>query len=118
MGSPNPSGIGMRFNFSSPLDMGRVTGKYVRIGYGDGEGKTCPPPRPIAMPINKYKNMQQASCSYKKTYSQFHKSTQFQEQQKQEQEQHKLQQEIHIFTYSQNFNKKFTNSKSFNPCQV
>jgi len=34
------SGTGMRFNFSSPLGMGRVAGKYMRIGYGDGEGKT------------------------------------------------------------------------------
>jgi len=39
-GYPKSSGMGMRFNFSSPLSMGRVTGKYLRIGYGDGEGKT------------------------------------------------------------------------------
>jgi len=43
--------MGMGFNFSSPLGMGRVTGKYVRIGYGDGdgdgEGKTCPHPAPV-----------------------------------------------------------------------
>jgi len=39
--------MGMGFNFSSMLGMGRVTGKYVRIGYGDGEGKTrLPPPLP------------------------------------------------------------------------
>ncbi|KEH22005.1 hypothetical protein MTR_7g029010 [Medicago truncatula] len=37
-GYPNPSGTRMRFNFSSLLGMGRVTGKYMRIGYGDGEG--------------------------------------------------------------------------------
>jgi len=34
---PNPFGTGMRFNFSSPLSMGRVMGKY--IGVGDEEGK-------------------------------------------------------------------------------
>jgi len=37
----------MRFNFSSPLDMVRVTCKYMRIGYGDGECKTCPHPAPL-----------------------------------------------------------------------
>ncbi|KEH18843.1 hypothetical protein MTR_8g028915 [Medicago truncatula] len=36
-GYPNPSGTGMRFNFSSPLSMDRVTDKYMRIMYGDGE---------------------------------------------------------------------------------
>ena len=44
---PNPSGTGMGFNFSSPLGMGRVTSKYLRIGYGDGEGKTRPHPAPL-----------------------------------------------------------------------
>jgi len=39
----------MRFNFSSPLDMGRVTSKYIRTGYENGECKTRPH-RPIAMP--------------------------------------------------------------------
>ncbi|KEH34627.1 hypothetical protein MTR_3g066050 [Medicago truncatula] len=39
---PNPSGTGMRFNFSSTLGMSKVTDKYMRIGYG--EGKTCPHP--------------------------------------------------------------------------
>jgi len=29
----------MRFDFSSSLGMSRVTSKYVRVGYGDGEGK-------------------------------------------------------------------------------
>jgi len=43
-GYPNPSGTGMRFNFSSPLDMGRVTGKYLRIGYEDGKVKPVPTP--------------------------------------------------------------------------
>jgi len=38
----------MRFNFSPPLGMGRVTGKYMKIECGDGEGKTRP--HPIAMP--------------------------------------------------------------------
>ena len=46
-GYPNPLGTGMGFNFSSPLGMGRVTGKYMRIGYGDGEGKTRPHPAPL-----------------------------------------------------------------------
>ena len=31
----------MRFNFSSPLDMGRLTYMHMRVIYGDGEGKTC-----------------------------------------------------------------------------
>jgi len=43
-GYPNPSGIGMRFDFSSPMGIGRVTGNYMRIGYGDREGKTRPHP--------------------------------------------------------------------------
>ena len=46
-GYPNPSGTGMGFNFSSPLDMGRVTDKYVRIGYGDRKCKTRPHPAPL-----------------------------------------------------------------------
>jgi len=46
-GYPNPSGTGMGFNFSSPLGMGRITGKYMRIGYGDGECKTRPHPAPL-----------------------------------------------------------------------
>jgi len=37
----------MRFNFSSPLGMGRVTGKYIGVGDGDEEGKTCPHPAPL-----------------------------------------------------------------------
>lgn len=41
-GYPNASETGIRFDFSSPLDMGSVTIKYVRVGYGDGEGKTHP----------------------------------------------------------------------------
>jgi len=40
----------MRLYFSSPVGMGRVTGKYMRVRYGDGEGKTRPHPRSIAMP--------------------------------------------------------------------
>ena len=32
-GYPNPSGMGMKLNFSSPLGMGRATGKYMRIGH-------------------------------------------------------------------------------------
>jgi len=44
-----PLGKGMRFNFSSPLGMGRVTGKYMGVGDGDGdgEGKTRPHPAPL-----------------------------------------------------------------------
>jgi len=41
-GYPNPSKTGMRFNFFFPLDMGRAAGIYMVVGYGDGEGKTCP----------------------------------------------------------------------------
>jgi len=37
---------GMWFNFSSPLGMSRVTGKYMRIGYGNGECQTRPHPAP------------------------------------------------------------------------
>jgi len=43
-GYPNPSGSGMGFNFSSLLSMGRVTGKYMKIGCGDEECKTRPNP--------------------------------------------------------------------------
>jgi len=43
----NPSGMGMGFTFSSPLGMSWVTGKYMRIGYGDGECKTRPHPAPL-----------------------------------------------------------------------
>jgi len=45
---PSPLGMGMRFNFSSPLNLGRVTGKYMGVGDGDGEGKTRPHPAPLA----------------------------------------------------------------------
>jgi len=46
---PNSLGTGMRFNFSSPLGMSRVTGKYMGEGDedGDGEGKTRPHPAPL-----------------------------------------------------------------------
>jgi len=44
----------MRFNFSSQLDMGRVTGKYMRIGDGDGEGKTHPHPVSLSCVKLKY----------------------------------------------------------------
>jgi len=37
----------MRFNFSSPLGVGRVTSKYMGIGDGDEEGKTRPHPAPL-----------------------------------------------------------------------
>jgi len=50
---PNPLGTRMRFTFSSPLGMGRVTSKYMGEGDGDGEDKTHPHPRPIAMPKQK-----------------------------------------------------------------
>ena len=46
-GYPNSSGTEMEFNFSSPLDMGVVTGKYMRIGYKDGKCKTHPHPVPL-----------------------------------------------------------------------
>jgi len=36
-GYPNPSEMEMGFTFSFPLNMGRVTDKYIRIGYGDEE---------------------------------------------------------------------------------
>jgi len=34
-GYPNPSRTGIEFNFSSSLDMSKITGKYMIIGYGD-----------------------------------------------------------------------------------
>jgi len=43
-GYPNLSGMGMRFTFSSPLGMGRVTSKYMRIGYGMRNVKLVPTP--------------------------------------------------------------------------
>lgn len=49
-GYPNSSEMGMGFEYSSPLNMYRITGKYLLIGYGDGEGETHPPPRLIVMP--------------------------------------------------------------------
>jgi len=47
---PNLSGTGMRFDFSSPLIMDRVTSIYMGVGYGDGKIKLVSTP-PIAMPI-------------------------------------------------------------------
>jgi len=44
-GIPNPTG--MMFDFSSPLGMGRVTGKYMRVWYENGEDKTCLHPAPL-----------------------------------------------------------------------
>jgi len=53
IGYLNPSGVGMRFDFSSMLGIGRITSKYMEVGYGEGEGegegKTRPHPRPIVM---------------------------------------------------------------------
>ena len=43
-GYPNPSKTWMRFDFLFPLRMGKVAGKYMVVGYGDGEGKTYPHP--------------------------------------------------------------------------
>ena len=39
---PNTLETRMRFNFSSPLGMDKVTSKYMEVGDGDGEGKTRP----------------------------------------------------------------------------
>jgi len=44
---PNPLGTGMRFNFSSPLGMDRVTGKYMGVGGRDGKAKPIPTPAPL-----------------------------------------------------------------------
>ena len=46
---PNPLGTRVRFNFSSPLNMSRITNKYMRVGDGDGVRQNPSPPRPIAM---------------------------------------------------------------------
>jgi len=44
-GIPEPVGDGDEVQFIiPPLGMGRVTGKYMRIGYVDGECKTRPHP--------------------------------------------------------------------------
>jgi len=45
----SPSKMEMRFNLSSPLNMG-VTCKYMGVGYENGKGKTPPHSHPIAMP--------------------------------------------------------------------
>lgn len=50
----------MRFDFASPLDMGRITSKYMRVEYEDVEDKTCPHPHPIVMLNRKYNS--NASC--------------------------------------------------------
>jgi hypothetical protein len=65
-GYPNPSETGMRYDFSSPLDMGRVTGKYMRVRYGDGEGKTCPhsAPLPCLVPVIYYSDNENLSMMY------------------------------------------------------
>jgi len=39
VGILEPTGVGMRFNFSSLLDMCRVTGKYMGVEDEDEEGK-------------------------------------------------------------------------------
>jgi len=39
----------MRFNFSSPLGIGRVTGKYTGVGDGDGETRLHPAPLPCLL---------------------------------------------------------------------
>jgi len=40
LGYPNPLETGMRFDFSSRLDLSKITGKYMRVEYGDMEGIT------------------------------------------------------------------------------
>jgi len=47
-GYPNPLGIGMRFNFSSSLGMGRVMSKYMRVRDGDDDDKTRLHPTPMS----------------------------------------------------------------------
>jgi len=53
MGIPEPVEDGDGFRFLISLDMSRVTSKYMRVGYVNEEGKTCPP-RLISMPDNNY----------------------------------------------------------------
>jgi len=38
-GYPNLSETWMKFDFLYVLGLGRVVGKYMVVGYGDGEGK-------------------------------------------------------------------------------
>lgn len=44
----NRSGMRMRFNFSSLLSMRRVTGKYLRLWYENGEVKILPHLAPLS----------------------------------------------------------------------
>jgi len=44
VGIPEPVGDGDEIRFLIPMDMARVTGKYVKVGYRDGKGKTRPHP--------------------------------------------------------------------------
>lgn len=43
----NPLGKGTRFHSSSPLDMDRVTTKYMKVGYKDEHGKIRPRSAPL-----------------------------------------------------------------------
>jgi len=47
-GYPNPLGTEMRYNFSSPLNIGRVTCKYIKVGDENGEGKIRPHHTPLS----------------------------------------------------------------------
>ena len=50
---PNSLGVGKRFNFSSPLGMGRVMGRYMRVRDKDMEDKTRLHPAPLScLPSN------------------------------------------------------------------
>jgi len=46
-GIPEPAGDGDEVQFLIPIEYGRVTDKYMTIGYGDGECKTRPHPAPL-----------------------------------------------------------------------
>jgi len=69
-GYPNPSGTWMRFNFSSPLGMSRITGKDMRIGYENGECKTRPHPASLSCLIGTlYAEESHRNMDYSITFS-------------------------------------------------
>jgi len=47
-GIPEPVGDGDGIQFLIPVGYGKVTDKYIRIGYRDGEGKTRPHLAPLS----------------------------------------------------------------------
>ena len=65
---PKPLRMGMRFNFSSPLGMGRVTGKYMGVGDEDGEDKTRPHPTLLPCLLTRRLTMHRSPMPWSTTY--------------------------------------------------